>query len=111
MAQLARRENIRRLEKICKDHGAKMEFIRESGSHVVFNIEHFGGASRFTIAKSSSDHRAGKNSEAMLRRILKYGPPPDAAGAFATTGEAHEPPTKHTPVSYTHLTLPTICSV
>ena len=44
MAQLARREHIRRLERICKEHGAKMEFIRETGSHVVFNIDHWGGA-------------------------------------------------------------------
>eukprot|EP00961_Rhodomonas_salina_P251098 3394887-Rhodomonas_salina.1 len=41
------------------------------------------------------------------------GPPPQCASPIAGSGPllTDTERTKHTPVSYTHLTLPTICSV
>ena len=103
MAQLARREHIRKLERICSSHGATMELVRENGKHVVFNIDHFGSVSRFIVPSTASDHRAGKNSEAMLRRILKHGPPPTAVMPASSGGNDgnEEPEARPTAVAVT----------
>ena len=60
------------------------------------------------------DQMAVARDSQMLKNLvrMRYGTPP----VFTTVGTVTEkykqaPPTKHTPVSYTHLTLPTICSV
>ena len=76
MAKLMQREHVRRLKRICDDYGATLTVHRDNGAHVIFDVGHFGGSTKLTVTKSSSDRRATKNSEAMLRRILKHGAPP-----------------------------------
>ena len=76
MAKLMQREHVRRLKRICDDYGATLAVHRDNGAHVIFDVGHFGGSTKLTVSKSSSDRRATKNSEAMLRRILKHGAPP-----------------------------------
>ena len=95
VSQLQRRHR-REYEKICEEYGATITLLREDGGHLVYEITQAEGTSRFVTSASPSDRRSHKNNRAKLRRILRYGEPPEPVTATPkTNGASHaeeEPP-------------------